>query len=101
MVIVVFPDNTDWSDSNWVYRRFAQDIISSLPDDVELHEVLKEGGAIGTLFLDAVKPPLQGRVLMAMKGAAENLVELHTLQSGALSSEERLRYVESVARLSA
>ena len=77
MVIIKFPNGSDWSKANWVFRQVLQDIFALYPNDHELEFQLKRGEALGLLSLEkeeaetAAESEVYVRVLATLKKVAE------------------------------
>jgi hypothetical protein len=100
MMIIVFPDGSDWDRANWVFRRFAEDILETVPDDPELREELEKAQAFGTLFLDKMEPDLQRRVMEIMKDVAMlTMAEARKWMVDQRGDEVVLQYVSSILEL--
>lgn len=52
MVIINFPDGSDWYKANWILRQICEDAIVRFPDAIELRESLEMAQAYGLLSLD-------------------------------------------------
>jgi hypothetical protein len=44
MVIIRFPDGTDWFNPNWVFRQVVHDVLETLPDGAEVRFSLENEG---------------------------------------------------------
>jgi hypothetical protein len=52
VVIIKFPDGSDWHKANWAFRQICEDVIVRFPDASELKESLEMAQAYGLLSLD-------------------------------------------------
>jgi hypothetical protein len=52
VVIINFPDGSDWYKANWTFRQICEDAIVRFPGASELKESLEMAQAYGRLSLD-------------------------------------------------
>jgi hypothetical protein len=74
MVIVVFPDESDWSKANWVFHAFAEDLRAHLPNDDKLQEEVELGETHGLMNLARLEPDLRERLIHAIVVVVEATV---------------------------
>ena len=100
MVIIEFPDGSDWYRANWIFRRFAADVIASAPEDAELRHAFEKGRAIGLLSMDRMEPDLLARAVLAMKEVAEQVaIEAVAWREKRPDDEALEQYISSIAEL--
>ena len=51
MVIITFPNGTDWYKANWAFRQLAKSAVARFPNNEELASRLEEAASIGLLRL--------------------------------------------------
>jgi acetyl-CoA acetyltransferase len=66
MVIITFPDGSDWFKANWAFRQLAHDTSTVFPDDATVFDLMEKGEAFGHLALDAMDPDCSDRVMRAL-----------------------------------
>ena len=102
MVIVKFPNGTDWYKANWAFRQLAADTIAAFPGDESLEFALKQAEAIGALFLDHLEEAIATKALTALEKVARDTL------SGAIKgwiasrpddAKGQEMYLESMAEL--
>jgi len=48
MVIVEFPDGSDWFKANWVFRRLAEDVAAVFPQKIRAGDQLIQAMRLGS-----------------------------------------------------
>lgn len=77
MVIIKFPNGSDWWKANWIYRQIVEDALALFPNDRELEFRLRQGEGFGRLSLatetgkDSAQVETNTRILTALKKVAE------------------------------
>jgi len=51
MVIIRFPNGSDWYKANWAFRRLAEDIVAGHPDESDLKVEMERAEVLGLLLL--------------------------------------------------
>jgi len=74
MVIITFPDGSEWYQANWAFRQLSEDVVAAFPDNAELKRDLEKAQAFGHLALNAMNPTLASRVMSALKNVAEETI---------------------------
>lgn len=75
MVIIVFPDGTDWYRPNWIFRQLAEDTMRAFPQDDALRLNLEVGQSHGALFLNRMEPDVANATIKAIKWVVEETVQ--------------------------
>ncbi|MFZ0543027.1 MAG: hypothetical protein WA424_03825 [Candidatus Sulfotelmatobacter sp.] len=75
MVIIKFPNGTDWCKANWAFRRLAEDVVAEYPGDRDLKLEMERAEAVGSMFLDQMGVPLSAKVIGAMRLVARRTVQ--------------------------
>ncbi len=75
MVIVRFPNGTDWFKANWVFRQIVEDVTASFPNDRELKFVLEKAEACGELSFDSMREDVASRTLKAIDKVLEETTQ--------------------------
>jgi hypothetical protein len=74
MVLIEFTNGADWCVANWVFRRFAADILAVFPDDDALRSILERAGCVGGVDLNHEEPSRTLHLMNAMKITARRAV---------------------------
>ena len=98
-VIIVFPDGTDWSKANWVFRQLAKDVSYRYSSDAEVCKAAQVAEALGTLDLKKMNDGLRRRVMEAL-----TTVAMHTIKGTIAGwrphdAKEHALYCEGVSEL--
>lgn len=102
MVIIKLTNDVDWFRANWIYRQLVEDTMEKYPHDEELKQLLKMGGAIGTLFVNELHEPVHSRILKALKTVAEGTIagDIRGWDlKGAGDESGRRMYIEALTEL--
>jgi len=75
MLIIRFPNGSDWYKANWAFRRLAEDVVAAHPDESGLKLEMERAEALGMLFLDQMEGALLSKVMEAMRSVAQETVE--------------------------
>jgi hypothetical protein len=75
MVIIKFPNGSDWHKANWAFRRLAEDVVAAHPDDSDLKLEMQRAQAMGLLSLDQMGIALLSKTMDAMRSVAQGTVE--------------------------
>jgi hypothetical protein len=74
MILIHFPDGTEWFKANWVFRQVLEDVVKTFPDDAELKSALEQAAALGGLFLDSTDLVSAARILRCIRTVTERTV---------------------------
>jgi hypothetical protein len=75
MVIIKFPNGTDWFKANWAFRQFAEDVAELFPTDGELKLELEKAEAFGALDFTSVENAVGSRIMKAMMRVANDTLQ--------------------------
>jgi len=102
MVIITFPNGTDWYKANWVFRQITEDAVAMFPDDAELKSLMEQAGALGGLSLESMRADLASRISQAIGKVAETTIQGRTLGWRGTKPEDlagHRMYLEAVSEL--
>jgi len=102
MVIISFPNGTDWFKANWVFRQITEDVVAMFPDDAELKLLMEQAGALGGLSLESMKADLASRISRALRKVAESTIQGRTLGWRGTKPEDldgHRMYLEAISEL--
>jgi hypothetical protein len=102
MVIVQFPNGTDWFRANWVFRQLAADTIAEFPGDEALAFALKRAEAVGALFLNSLDEATAAKLLTALEKVARDTLSRAVegwIASRPDDAKGQEMYLESMAEL--
>ena len=74
MVIIRFPNGSDWYKANWAFRRLAEDIVAGHPDESDLKAEMKRAEVLGILLLDQMQGAPLSKMMEAMRWVAQGTV---------------------------
>ena len=75
MVIIKFPDGSEWFKANWAFRRLAEDVAAAFPQNKDLISQMERAQGIGALFLSDLEVPLLTATLKAIRSVAKGTVD--------------------------
>jgi hypothetical protein len=78
MIIVSFPNGTDWYKANWVFRQLVQDVVEIYPADKELKKLMEQAQAFGTLAISSLPKDTASRTLLAIRAVIERTIKGET-----------------------
>lgn len=74
MMLIVFPNGTEWYKANWVFRVLSYDLAGSVQGDPELAHELEVAQAYSTLVLNDMGTDLCARALHAIRTVGERTI---------------------------
>jgi len=75
MLLISFPNGTDWFKSNWVFRQLGADVGNAFPNDPELLHLLEVAEAFGHLDLQGLDESLLLRTLSALRTVCTDTIQ--------------------------
>src|SRR5258708_40084127 len=75
MVIISFPNGTDWYKPSWMSRQLQRDVVEMFPDQTDVNFEMEKGEAIGTLFLGSLEKTLAAKMLSALEAVVDATVD--------------------------
>lgn len=90
MVIITFPSGADWHYANWVFRKFAADLVSVASGDNQIVSLIEEAEANHALFLEKLRDDFGLRVMKLMLTVAGQAVR-HEVESDYRQAIDELR----------
>jgi hypothetical protein len=71
MVIITFPNGSEWFNPNWAFRQLIADVANVFPSDAEVELNLQKAQAFGHLALNAIDPVVASRIMNAFRTVAD------------------------------